>query len=102
MALEMLNGFVLIANVVKQDELSDGGIYTGKKAAEDSPVTGDVVSVPTSVGNEQFGIPETDDVECPVKKGDKVMFKIQAASPIKIDNGIYYLIGYKSLIGKVI
>lgn len=102
MALEMLNGFVLIGNVVKQDELSDGGIYTGKKAAEDSPVTGEVISIPMNFENENFGIPATEDSECPVKKGDKVMFKIQASSPIKIDNAIYYLIGYKSLIGKVI
>ena len=91
MAVTTLNGFVLIDDVVTQEKISEGGIYMGENANDNAPVTGTVMSVPEAI--------EGEDEPCPVKKGDKVLFKLAAASPLKIDGGTYYIIGHKSLIG---
>jgi len=93
MAIDTLNGFVLIDDVIAQEKFSEGGIYTGENSNDNAPVTGTVIAVPEEI--------EDEDEPCPVKKGDKVLFKLAAASPLKIDGSTYHIIGHKSLIGIV-
>lgn len=89
MTLITLNGFVLIDNIQKQGEMSEGGIYVGESDKDLAPATGTIVSVPV-------------ETETGVEKGDIVMFKVKAAQPIKLDNKVYYLISEKSLMGIVV
>lgn len=86
----MLNGFVLISDVVSQqpNELTDSGIYQGKDETGKYPAVGTVVSAP-------------DESECGIKKDMQVVFMFNASTELKIDGKTFRMIGEKSLMGFV-
>lgn len=86
MALKTVNGFVLMKDLVKQDQYSDGGIYVGAAEERESPAQATVVCAP-------------EDSETGVQSGDTVLVMPKAVQTLKLDGSVYYLIGEKSLIG---
>lgn len=91
MAMLMLNGFVLMGDIIKQepDELSEGGIYTGKDKDRKFPAVGKVISVAAKM-------------ETNIAKGDQVVFMYNSSTSLTIDDKEFRMIGEKSLIGVVI
>jgi len=90
MAMKMLNGFVLLKNVVRQEngELSDGGVYIGEDKERKYP----------AVATVQATCPV---METGVEDGMQVVYMDGAASKFMLDGKEYYMIGEKSLMGYI-
>jgi len=90
MAMKMLNGFVLLTDIVKQDasEFSEGGIYTGEDKDRKYPAVGTVLASCVAM-------------ETGVEDGMKVVFMYNASTPFVLDGKQYSMIGEKALMGFV-
>ena len=90
MAMKMLNGFVLLHEIIKQDpsEYSAGGIFKGEDKDRKYPAVGTVLA--TSVV-----------METGIEDGDKVVFMYNASTPFVLDGKEYRMIGEKALMGFV-
>jgi len=90
MAMKMLNGFVLLTDIVTQDpsELSEGGIYMGEDTSKKYPAVGTVLSSCVAM-------------ETGVENGMKVVFMYNASTPFVLDGKTYRMIGEKALMGFV-
>lgn len=90
MAMKMLNGFVLLTDIIKQDpsEFSEGGIYTGEDKDRKYPAVGTVLATCVKM-------------ETGIEDGMKVVFMYNASTPFVLDGKEYRMIGEKSLMGVV-
>ena len=67
---------------------TSGGIYLPENASGDVYVDGEVV--------------ETNDMkECPLKKGDKVLYEANAGTEIKISDITYKLVQLRDIVAKI-
>lgn len=90
MAMKMLNGFVLLTDIIKQEqsEYSDGGIYKGEDTERKYPAVATVLSSCVAM-------------ETGVEDGMKVVFMYNASTPFMLDGKEYRMIGEKALMGFV-
>jgi co-chaperonin GroES (HSP10) len=82
----MLNGFILVDDIVRQEEYTSAGIYIGENNKDIAPVVGTIIA---SHGAE----------DSQVVVGDKVLFKEKASIPVIIDGKKLNVIDEKSLMG---
>lgn len=87
----MLNGFVLLTDIVKQEvgDYSAGGVYMGEDKERKYPAVATVKA--TCIGGMETGIED----------GMKVVFMYNASTPFVLDDKEYRMIGEKSLIGVI-
>lgn len=79
-----LKGYVLISPI-EDDQKSAGGIYL-PESAQDKPCKGFVIEI-------------SNELKCPVKRGDKVIFKKWVNQEVEDEGKKYLLVKFDELLG---